>query len=181
MKKRLTLIIFITFLSCSKEQKLENLNGIFSEIEFQELTFLLRGFDDVLLEESQTYSTKIAYWEFSQRVFENSSVPIIKGIDSLSNLVLQYKVFDKIWWKYQVSKSNKYKYNFSKESRYLEYLRLVGKKKKFIKSYAESLELTSDLLPSVVAGFAKNIKKTDLDDENIRLIFAIHYLTLLNR
>ncbi len=174
-------MLFITFLSCSKEQKLENLNGIFSETEFQELNFLLQDFDNILIDESQTYSTKIAYWEFSQRVVENNSVPIINGIDSLGQSVLKYKVFDKIWWKYKDSELNTVKYNFADKSNYLEYLKLVGKKSDFINDYAERLESANDLVPSVVAGFARNIKKTDLENENIRLIFAIHYLTLLNR
>lgn len=134
-----------------------------------------------MIEESQTYSTKIAYREFSQRVLENNSVPIIKGIDSLGYSVIKLKVFDEIYWKYNAPELNTIKYNFTDKSAYLEYLKLVGKNKEFIKGYAESVELTNDLVPSLVAGFAKNIKKTDLEDENIRLIFAIHYLTLLNR
>ncbi len=168
-------------MSCGTEQKLENINGIFSETEFQELKFLLQDFDNILIDESQTYSTKIAYWEFSQRVIENNSVPIIDGIDSLGQSVVEYKVFDKIWWKYKDSELNKVKYNFADKSLYLEYLKLVGKRSDFIKDYAERLESTNDLVPSVIAGFAKNIKKTDFEKENIRLIFAIHYLTLLNR
>ena len=158
-----------------------NLNGIFTETEFRELNFLLQDFDNLLINESQTYSTKIAYWEFTQRVVEDNSVPIINGIDSLGQSVLKYKVFDKIWWKYKDSELKTVKYNFADKSKYLEYLKLVGKESDLIKDYAERLESANDLVPSVIAGFSRNIKKNDLENENIRLIFAIHYLTLLNR
>ena len=181
LKKTLYFILTILLFSCSNQQKLENKNGIFTENEFQELKFLLQSFDRILCNESETYSTKIAYWEYTQRVDESNSVPLIKGIDSLGKSVINYKVFEKIWWKYKSSKSNKFNYNFAEKSNYYEFLKLVGKESDFIKSYAENLELMNDLTPSVVSGFSRNIKKIDLENENFRLIFAIHYLTLLNR
>ena len=60
---------------------------------------------------------------------------------------------------------------------------MTGFKKQsgFINDYAASVNAIGDLQPSVVAGFAKNIKNIDLTDRNNRLIFAIHYLTLINR
>lgn len=146
-------------MSCNKDQKLENLNGIFSDTEFQELNSIIQDFDNILINESQTYSTKIAYWEFSQRVIENNSVPIINGIDSLGKTVLKYKVFNKIWWKYKDSELKGVKYNFADKSNYLMYLKLIGDNSDFIEDYAEKLESANDLVPSVVAGFSKNIKK----------------------
>lgn len=157
------------------------MNEIFSEIEFEELNSLLQDFDNILLEEYDTYSTKVAYWEFSQRIAKNNSIPTIKGIDSLGLSVMEYKVFDKIWWKYKNTELNTIKYNFADKSIYLKYLKLVGKNSDFIKNYTEIIESTNDLVPSIIYGFAKNIKKTDLENENVRLIFAIHYLTVLNR
>ena len=57
----------------------------------------------------------------------------------------------------------------------------IGEKNDFINVYADRLNAASDLLPSVIAGFSKNIDRIDLTNKNNRLIFAIHYLTLINR
>ena len=91
----------------------------------------------------------------------------------------KFVVFDKIWWKY--TDSNSEHFNLKNDSNYIKYLTEIGKQSDFINDYADRLIHASDLQPSIVSGFAKNIENIDLTDKNYRLIFAIHYLTLINR
>ncbi len=181
MKKAVLLLIIIALFSCNEEQKLKNTNGLFSKIEFQELNLLLHDFDSILIEEYNTSSIKNAYSEFSKYVLKNNTIPSNSKIDSLGKSVIKYNVFDKIWWSYKSSNSDKLKYNLASQSNYLKYLKLIGEQFDFIKEYTNIIESTSDITPSLAFGFAKNIQLNDFENENIRLIFAIHYLTLLNR
>jgi hypothetical protein len=91
----------------------------------------------------------------------------------------KFVVFDKIWWKY--TDSNSEHFNLKTNSNYIKYLTRIGKQSDFINDYADRLNQANDLQPSVISRFAKNIENIDLTDKNNRLIFAIHYLTLINR
>jgi hypothetical protein len=106
-------------------------------------------------------------------------VPNLNGMKKLSSDLKKFVVFDKIWWKY--TDSNSEHFNLKTDCNYQKYLSEIGKTSNFLIDYADRFNSASDLQPSVIAGFAKNIKNIDLTDKNNRLIFAIHYLTLLNR
>lgn len=179
MKKRI-LILFLTILSaCKQESKIDNFNGIWTEPELLELNSIVSEFDHILTTEYKTDSEKKAYVEYSNNVFQNQIVPNIKGMEKLSSDIKKFVVFDKIWWKYTDSNS-KY-FNLKTDSNYIKYLTEIGKTSDFIKDYADRFNSASDLQPSVIAGFSKNIGNIDLNEKNNRLIFAIHYLTLSNR
>ena len=106
-------------------------------------------------------------------------MPNLIGIEKLSSDLKKFVVFDKIWWKY--TDSNTEHFNLKTDSNYQKYLTEIEKKSDFIKNYTDRFNAASDLQPSIIAGFAKNIESIDLTDKNNRLIFAIHYLTLINR
>ncbi|PNW25808.1 hypothetical protein [Formosa algae] len=179
MKKHI-LILFLTILSaCKQESKIENPNGIWTEPELTELNSIVSEFDQILTTEYKTDSEKKAYLEYSNKVFQNQIVPNLNGMEKLSSDLKKFVVFDKIWWKY--TDSNFEHFNLKNDSNYQKYLNEIGKKSDFIKDYADRFNVASDLQPSVVSGFAKNIENIDLNDKNYRLIFAIHYLTLINR
>ena len=179
MKKHI-LIIFLTILSaCRQESKIQNPNGIWTETELTELNSIVSEFDQILTTEYKTDSEKRAYLEYSNNVFQKQIVPNLIGIEKLSSDLKKFVVFDKIWWKY--TDSNTEHFNLKTDSNYQKYLTEIEKKSDFIKNYTDRFNAASDLQPSIIAGFAKNIESIDLTDKNNRLIFAIHYLTLINR
>ncbi len=179
LKKRI-LILFLTILSaCKQESKIDNFNGIWTEPELSELNSIVSEFDQILTTEYKTDSENKAYLEYSNNVLQNQIVPNLNGMEKLSSDLKKFVVFDKIWWIY--TDSNSEHFNLKTNSNYIKYLTEIGKKSDFIKNYADQLNQANDLLPSVVAGFSKNIENIDLTDKNNRLIFAIHYLTLINR
>lgn len=179
MKKRI-LILFLTILSaCKQESEIQNPNGIWTETELTELNSIVSEFDQILSTEYKTDSEKKAYLEYSNKVFQNQTFPNLIGMEKLSSDLKKFIVFDKIWWKY--TDSNSEHFNLKTDSNYQKYLTEIGKASDFIKDYADRFNSASDLQPSVIAGFAKNIENIDLTDKSNRLIFAIHYLTLINR
>lgn len=179
LKKRI-LILFLTILSaCKQESKIANPNGIWTGTELTELNSIVSEFDQILTTEYKTDSEKKAYLEYSNNVFQNQSVPNLSGMEKLNSDLKKFVVFDKIWWKYP--DSNNEHFTLNTNNNYQKYLTKIGKKSDFIKDYADRINSAGDLQPSVIAGFAKNIKNIDLTDKNNRLIFAIHYLSLMNR
>ncbi len=178
MKKRI-LILFLTILSaCKQESKIENPNGIWTEPELAELNSIVSDFDQILKTEYKTNSEKKAYLEYSNYVFQNYFIPDIIGMEKLSSDLKKFVVFDKIWWIY--TDSNTEYFNLKTNSKYQKYLTEIGKESDFINVYADRLISAGDIPPSVIAGFSKNIENINLTDKNNRLIFAIHYLTLMH-
>ena len=179
MKKRILILFLIIVSACKQESKIENPNGIWTKSELAELNAIVSEFDQILKTEYKTDSEKKAYLEYSNSVFQNQFIPDFNGMKKLSSDLKNFAVFDKIWWKYKDSSSESF--NLKTDSNYCKYLTEIGKTSDFINDYADRLNQASDLQPSVISGFAKNIENINLTDKNNRLIFAIHYLTLINR
>ena len=179
MKKRILILFLIILSACKQESEIQNPDGIWTETELTELNTIVSEFDQILTAEYKTDSKKKAYLEYSNYVFQNDIIPILNGMEKLSSDLKKFVVFDKIWWKY--TDSNSEYFNLNTDSNYQIYLTEIGKTSDFIKDYTDRFNSASDIQPSVIAGFSKNIENLDLTDKNIRLIFAIHYLTLLNR
>ncbi|KJD34731.1 hypothetical protein PK35_02955 [Tamlana nanhaiensis] len=184
MKKTIGILMTILLLiSCANSDKyeIENPNGIWTDSELVELNSLVSEFDRILISEYKSESEIKAYEEFSKKVFNDMVIPDLKEYTELNSDLKKLKVFDKIWRNFTDSITNKKRFDLKYNSKYQEYLKHVGQKSEFIKVYAERFESAGDIVPSVVAGFAKNIEDIDLSDKNNRLIFTIHYLTLINR
>lgn len=62
--------------------------------------------------------------------------------------------------------------------KYLQFLKKLGGQNKVIKDYVNGLEIAGDISPSMIAVLVKNYSKYDIKDPKIRLMVAIHYLTL---
>ena len=179
MKKRILILLLIILSACKQESKIDNFDGIWTETDLTELNSIVSEFDQILTAEYKTDSEKKAYLEYSNNAFQNQIVPNLNGMEKLSSDLKKFVVFDKIWWKY--TDSNSEHFNLKNDSNYIKYLTEIGKQSDFINDYADRLIHASDLQPSIVSGFAKNIENIDLTDKNYRLIFAIHYPTLINR
>ena len=181
MKKLTLIILIIIFSACKQENKIENPGGIWTESEIEELNSMIMEFDRILTDEYQTYSIKIGYLEYSNYVFENNITPILSGMENLSSDLKKSQVFNKIWRKFNDSYLNEERFELKPKSEYHKYLTHLGKKSEFLNDYTKRFELAEDIQPSVIAGFSKNIKEINLNDKNNRLVFAVHYLTLINR
>lgn len=180
LKKTFLIALTLLILSCKTETKIENPNGIYSDAELIELNGMVSDFDEILTSKYKTENIVEAYHEFSKIVAEENRVPIPKGLEDLSDKVLDLKVFDKIW-RENIDQHVPGKFYLNSNGEYLSYLEYIGKKSEFINIYVDEYKSAHDILPSIIDGFSTNIKELDLTNKNYRLIFAVHYLTLINR
>ena len=186
MKKTILILILTILSACEKPTEIENPNGIFTDADIANLNWMVTKFDEILESEYKTKVLKDAYRDYSNAVWKGLNeeqppyIPIPNGLDSLKNKVKELGVFSKIWSTWKEKPEDLEIYNIGQKP-YLTYLKELGKKSDFIDEYAQSLTNSGDIMPSVVAGFAKNIENIDLKDKNNRLIFSIHYLTLMSR
>lgn len=186
MKKTILILILTILSACEKPTEIENPNGIFTDADIANLNWMVTKFDEILESEYKTKVLKDAYRDYSNAVWRGLNeeqppyIPIPNGLDSLKNKVKELGVFSKIWSTWKEKPEDFEIYNIGQKP-YLTYLKELGKKSDFINGYAQSLTNSGDIMPSVVAGFAKNIENIDLKDKNNRLIFSIHYLTLMSR
>ena len=179
LKIRILILFLILLSACKQESSIQNPNGIWTESELTELESIVSRFDQILTTEYKTDRKKKAYLEYSNYVSQNNVTPILNGMEELSSDLKTFVVFDKIWWKY--SDSNSELFSLKTHSNYLKYLTEIEDQSDLLNDYVERFNAANDLQLSVVAGFAKNIEDIDLTNKNNRLIFAIHYLTLINR
>lgn len=92
--------------------------------------------------------------------------------------------FDEIWSTCEVTNAkslNKHQSLCASgfNSKYLNFLKKVGKKNQYIRNYASNIEAAGDFAPSIyfIDTFFNNASKFDLNNENIQIIIAIHILT----
>ena len=186
LEKTILILIVTIFSACEKPAEIENPNGIFTKSDISDLNWIITEFDSILKTEFKTNKVNKAYKDYSNEVWKDLSneqppiIPTPNGMEIFSKKVQNLKVFPKIWSIWKENPDDIEVYNIGQKP-YLTYLKVRGTKPDFIKEYAKSLSLTGDINPTVVAGFARNIENIDLENKNNRLIFAIHYLTLINR
>ena len=186
MNKIILILILTIFSACEKQTEIENPNGIFTKSDVNDLNWIITEFDNILKTEYKTNNVNKAYKDYSNEVWKSLTeeqppyIPIPNGMQLLSKKAQDLKVFSKIWSIWKDTPDDIEVYNIGQKP-YLTYLKVRGTQSDFIKDYAQRLILAGDINPSVVAGFARNIENIDLENKNNRLIFAIHYLTLINR
>lgn len=186
MYKIILILILTIFSACEKQTEIENPNGIFTDSDIADLNWMVAEFDGILEAEYKTKLPDNAYRDYSKAVWKGLSeeqppfIPIPNDFDLFNHKVKELGVFKKIWSTWKEKPEDLEIYNIGQKP-YLTYLKERGKKSDFINDYAQSLTNSGDIMPSVVAGFAKNIENVDLKDKNNRLIFLVHYMTLFSR
>ncbi|WP_100804152.1 hypothetical protein [Ulvibacter sp. MAR_2010_11] len=159
-----------------------NDENYWSQNDISELNEIVKIYDKSLKDAYGSSDLVKAYsnysYEFSNSLQGKGSFIAPQGMDiKIQNL----KVFDKIWKKYSISIPDSESINLYPESPYFDYLNGLPNNSTFLKSYIENFENTNDITPSMVYGFADNGIKGDYSNINNRVVFAIHYLTLMNR
>ena len=180
MKKTFAISITLLILSCKTDTKIENPSEIYSDAELIELNGIVADFDEILTAEFKTGNIVDVYHEFSNIVAEESRVPIPDGLIILSDQLTELEVFKKIWVEY-IDQNSKEKIYINPKGEYLNYLEYLGHSSEFLKVYLDNYKSIYDITPSIIGGFSVNINELDLTNKNYRLVFAVHYLTLINR
>ncbi|MCF8303284.1 MAG: hypothetical protein K9I94_08420 [Bacteroidales bacterium] len=197
IKIRLIITLTIITLGCNSiddpDQSIEyQLKNDFNKTEIKELNRILNFFDELVLNQTKTNSISAGYriymenlkfikskQDFNNRLFADKS-----KIDSFIKDYRETQTFDEIWV---------FEYGYSYENRedtvtrqiipklrgkYINILDKAISKDSVFKSYKDVLIASGAIPPSVIAGFQKINDKVDFDDDLIRLIVVIHYISV---
>jgi hypothetical protein len=189
MRKIYCVIIVLTFVilfGCSTDSKKliefdDHIAGSFNKEEKKELSTIIYEFEKFI--PSQFDNGKEKYLSFFELISNAKTAERIISIsDSLFNSYdfknsLSNETFSKIWEYNDISFSKSL--SLKQNSPFTELLKnLASVKGGIIKDYYESFGIAGDLSPSMVAIIQKQYDQLDISDNHVRLVLAIHYLTL---
>ncbi len=194
MKNLFLISMMIFALSCTsqKQNDLSNDQTIkesFNTTEINDLTKIQSFFDKSigLTESDKQENLEKVYTDF---FLQNSDIEKISDFKLSINFndqkelynQLDKKTFDDIWeisWSKEINSIDTLKQiQLNRQGGYVKFLKTFGEQDSVINNYYNSLEIAGDISPTMVADLIKNYKNYNVNDPKIRLIIAIHYLTL---
>ena len=188
MKKTIRILIYIliiaSFLSCNSKYSESELKANFSSEQLSDLTEIRKFFLNQVCESD----FKLCYEQINHDSLQASGIGIWTKIDFDKQKKLYHRIskstFDEIW---MICKSVNFNTDEEKKSicanaigKYQNYLSDFGKNNARIAKYAERIEASGDFggLDISYWNVLTDKKHFDLNDPNIQLILAIHYLSM---
>lgn len=193
--RNILLIMTAIFAVCCVSQRQNDLSNdetikeTFNATEIDDLLKIQSFFDKSIgltVTKNQKEIIK-AYTDFFQL---NSEIEKVADLDLPINFndqkklynQLDKKTFEDIWsigWSTKMNSNDTLKnVELNRHGKYVEFLKTLGKQDSIIDKYHNSLEVAGDISPAIVADLVKNHDNYNIKDPKIRLMIAIHYLTL---
>ena len=188
------IVITVISISCSVEKddslsKDETINSVFNLAEISDLVKIQEFFDQQIGSKSKRNEGSLlkSYYAF----FEDNSK--IKNLGQLTLSIdfneqkelytrLTDSTYNHIWrmsWTVpmnSVDTLNRLELRYG--GKYMEFLEEVGEQDEKIAQYCNSFKGMGVISPSMMADLVKNYKDYNINDPKVRLIIAIHYLTM---
>jgi hypothetical protein len=190
MRKTIILIFGVMILqlnfSCKSEHSTTELKNNFTTEQISDLNKTIDFFKSQICENNNS-DFKTCFSEMLPKLLENGWQPILEKVDFEKQKELYNSIsettFNEIWEFGKTTypetglelKSVGSKYN----GKYQKYLTELGKDNAEIKEYAERLIAAGDFesMGLLQQRIYKNPSEFDLDNPNVQLLIAIHYLT----
>jgi len=183
--------ILILFNACSdKLESNKTITSIFQEKEIQDLKKILNFFNDQICGSEISDRSKLhdCYTKYFKRLKEVSisegDIRIGISYDEQKKLYenLNDETFDEIWyfiksW-HQGSTDTLKNMQYRPNGKYVRFLEEFGKKNEKINDYYESCIASGGIPPTRVADVIYNYEDYNIKDVRVRLVIAIHYLTM---
>jgi hypothetical protein len=180
------IIVLQLNLSCKTQYSTTELNNNFTSEEKDDLKKIVDFFKEQICPMGSDFKT--CYNKIPHKNLESKGDVFWTNIDFEKQKELYKKIskstFDKIWW---FCKSTDYKTRKENKSlcanaigKYNNYLFDLGKQNPKIKKYAQWINASGDftVLQIQYSNMIKSKKHFNINDPNIQLILAIHYLSL---
>jgi hypothetical protein len=174
--------------SAQELQSNSTIQEVFSTSEISDLNKILTFFESEICSDlTEVTDVNVCYANFFSTLrsaVEEGEFPIDINFDKQREMYneLNDSTFANIW---TINKSLKYKSKDTLQSisylyngKFANLLERTGKDYPIIEGYSESFKEAGDITPSITANFIKNPSKLNLNDPSVKLIVAIHYLTL---
>lgn len=195
MKYLSIIMLIVFFFSCSSyKYKLENDSIIkqhFNEDEIKDLEEIIEFFDNEIQQQYRNPDKDI--YKSYENFFENLST-VGKAADIQNKIgisqarqrkilkEIEKSLFDKLWY-YEtgyrpLTNDSILSLNVNYLGEYMAFLKSVAKVDTTIRDYYKPIEASGCIPPSLIAGVINYYQNYDLTKKRIRLILAIHYLTV---
>ncbi|SFF84867.1 hypothetical protein SAMN05216283_1182 [Sunxiuqinia elliptica] len=173
-------------------QKLENdkkINKIFTQAEIVTLNKILIHFDNYLIDKTNIQKVDSAYHQFSEDLKYTESIEKLwKKIcedeetnDRFLNLIKGNQSIDELWTVLYITEDNgtlNYALQPNRDGKYMKLLNYLARKNKYLKDYKNGILVMGTIPPSLAFEFPRIHDFLDFNDEAVRLLVAIHYITL---
>ena len=197
MKKICYIVTLLFLIGClnSCQKRLESsstLTEIFNESEIQDFSKILEFFDNEVCESEKVDSNniydcyKIFFKRMSQAV-ETGNIEIKIDFDSQKKLYnkISDSTFNQIWWfgkSWSEKKVDTLKYiDIRYDGKYVVFLNKLGRDYQVIEDYHKRFEAFGAITPSMINEIFVNYDQYDIKDERVRLMIAVHYLTIYDQ
>ncbi|WP_340198825.1 hypothetical protein [Ascidiimonas sp. W6] len=186
--RRLILLILILNLSCKSQSSTPELKANFSADQIADLKKITKFFESQICKNDQT-DFKSCFEPILPDLINVGYEPIVELLDFQMQKEFYNSIgkttFNEIWNFCETTnlKTNKnYQSICAKglESKYADFLVAVGQNNKFVKKYADRLITSGDFESSTLLQqwIYTNKESFDLVNPNIKLIIAIHFLSI---
>jgi hypothetical protein len=191
MKRLINIILTLTFsFSLLSGQGLKSdkiINKVFNETEIVELKKILTFFDREIQKLSDEANLFDCYHAYFEQHINNFKLGTIEPNISIDKQMEFYKTIDnavlhEVWVGIKEKKQNEEKYrlvlDLNDKGKYIKFLKLLSSKNSAIKDYHEGYLFSGSIITPMTGNIIMNHNKFNIRDEKIRLVIAIHYLTL---
>lgn len=194
MKLTLQILTYLIFaIGCSAAtndfESDKTINKIFNKKEVKDLETLVNFFENQIClgQNIDTTNKHDCYESFFKHMVQcEKTGEIILNISFEEQKKLydqiRKKTFHEIWeqgWKTGNNNEEKLKfYGLRTKGKYVEFLHELSKDYPIVDNYYNSFQFVGDIGPSMVATIIMGHEELDTSDIRIRLLLAIHYLTM---
>ncbi len=194
MKKIYQIIALLVLIGCStsNREKLESnstITTVFNKSEIRDLTKILEFFNEQICAAQNVDKNNLldCFQSFFMRLAEadqTGSIEIRIPYEEQQNMYKQISdstfnqiwLFEKIWNRHSTDTLKHINYKY--DGKYVEFLSALSKEDEVIRNYYENFKALRGISPSMVAELVKNYDFYNINDIRIRLVVAIHYLTM---
>lgn len=194
MRKIYQIFVLLLLISCSNttQEKLASnptLVEVFENSEIQDMSIILEFFNEQICLNQETVENNVidCYQNFFKRMYQAEKTGYIDlkipypEQQKLYNQISD-STFNQIWSfgkRWTINSQDTLKYiEFTYDGKYVNFLKELGEENDVIKRYYDSFRSVGGIGPAMVADLLINYDSYNVKDIRIRLVVAIHYLTM---
>lgn len=158
----------------------------FTKTETRDLQLLVDFFNQTICDSnSKLMDCYLAFFNKVKQAADSGSIYLHIPFEQQQNIYETFEdsTFHQIWafgnsLTHKNLRDTLKEIHYKWDGKFMNFLKIAGKKDKFIKEYHESVETFGGISPSLIAGIIMNHDKMNFEDPKVELVIAIHYLTL---
>ena len=179
--------ILLICISCKSEFTSPELEKNFTSSQISDFKTITEFFTEQICQNNEESDFKNCFENILPELVEHGWNPILENVAFEKQKEMYQSItkstFNEIWgyskmWKYQ-DKTEFKSIGININGKYLAYLQNVGDKSKYIADYTEGIYTAGDVesMGLLQNHIFKNPNDLDLNDVNIQILIAVHYLT----